>query len=509
MFSEGKVYSESTASVKRIFGAGLFIVLTAGFAFAEVNGKRNDEVTFEPFTVKLYDGSEVQAEKGKIKVPENRKNRDSRLITVAFVRVKSTSENPGTPLIYLAGGPGGSGTAAARFPYLMRYREVADLIFIDQRGTGMSSPRPLYRSKQPFPEDGFVNEQTALNRMMSQRKEAYEELIKQGFDLLGYNTQESADDINDLRKALGYEKVSLLGFSYGTHLGLITIRRHGDYLDKVVLVGTEGPNHTLKYPSTYQAQMIKLSAYAARDDDVNSFAPDMLALAERVLKKLAEDPVTVKIKPRGSDEEIPVKVGEFGLRLILRLDIGDGNDTPVFPALLHTIDQGDLDLLTWFVQKRYFMLASGFVNGMSMMMDAYSGISGPRLARVNDELDSCFLGMMVNLGEPDAYAAVGNPDLGNDYRKPIHSNVETLFISGTLDSNTPPFNTEEVRWGFPFSYHIIVDHAGHEDMWPKVEVQEEIIRFLKSGTISGKRISHKIPDFLSVADAKRNRGIVK
>ena len=41
----------------------------------------------------------------------------------------------------------------------------------------------------------------------------------QGVDIQAYNTIESAHDVDDLRKALGAEKLNLVGFSYGTHLG--------------------------------------------------------------------------------------------------------------------------------------------------------------------------------------------------------------------------------------------------------------------------------------------------
>src|SRR3546814_18583991 len=48
-------------------------------------------------------------------------------------------------LVYLAGGPGGSGISAAegpRFELFMALREVADVIALDQRGTGASAVDP-------------------------------------------------------------------------------------------------------------------------------------------------------------------------------------------------------------------------------------------------------------------------------------------------------------------------------------------------------------------------------
>ena len=46
-----------------------------------------------------------------------------------------------------------------------------------------------------------------------------------GVALRGYNTNESADDVDDLRKHLGVERIHLWGISYGSHLGLAILKR--------------------------------------------------------------------------------------------------------------------------------------------------------------------------------------------------------------------------------------------------------------------------------------------
>ena len=70
----------------------------------------------EPYVFEAGGGTKVDAELGHLKVRENRSRKDSRTIELAFVRFKSTAKEPRPPIIYLAGGPGGSGIAAARGP---------------------------------------------------------------------------------------------------------------------------------------------------------------------------------------------------------------------------------------------------------------------------------------------------------------------------------------------------------------------------------------------------------
>ena len=98
-----------------------------------------------PFRFTAGDGQETDAERGFFEVPEDRRIPGSRRIRLGYVRFASTSPNPGPPIVYLAGGPGGSGVRTAmgpRFPIFMALREVADVIAFDQRGTGLSAHIP-------------------------------------------------------------------------------------------------------------------------------------------------------------------------------------------------------------------------------------------------------------------------------------------------------------------------------------------------------------------------------
>jgi fermentation-respiration switch protein FrsA (DUF1100 family) len=83
----------------------------------------------------------------------------------------------------------------------------------------------------------------------------------------------------------------------------------------------------------------------------------------------------------------------------------------------------------------------------------------------------------------------------------LWSTLPALFISGTLDTNTPPFQAEEVRWGFPNSVHLIVENGGHETL-PSSEVQTVIADFFKGQDVKGRTVSFERTRFLSVEEAK-------
>lgn len=192
--------------------------------------QKADDLKIEPYIFENSKKEKIDAEFGKLTIPENRTNPNSRLIELTFVRFKSTSPNPGSPIIYLAGGPGGSGISAARgnrFPLFMAMREFGDVIALDQRGTGLSTPNLPCRSETALPLDKALTN-AELNAFASRElKKCADKWRSQGVDSAGYNTNENADDIESLRQVLGAKKISLWGISYGTTLGLATIKRHG------------------------------------------------------------------------------------------------------------------------------------------------------------------------------------------------------------------------------------------------------------------------------------------
>ncbi len=478
----------------------LFALATLAAPPADAPGIR-----WEPYVVKDRSGAEQTWNLGHLKVPQNRHDPDSGTIDLAFLRLESTSAHPGFPIVFLEGGPGQAATPMVRseraIESLAPLRAIADVILLDQRGTGLSSPLLACRAEAPAPLDVFSDDPAALQAFVSQAARCAARFRSDGVDVAAWNTRESADDLDDLRRALGAERLNLLGFSYGTHLATAAMRRHGDHLERVVLIGTEGPDHTWKLPSTLDGQLEKLSLLVADDPTVAKAVPDFAALTRRVLDRAASKPFMVQIDD-GHGETLELPVGRQGLRRILLWDIGDGNDLPWFPALIHQLGQGNTESLAWFVRKRYFQIGAG-VPLMSLAMDCASGVSAERRARIEAEAPSAAFGNVMNDLYEHVCSAIGVPQLDQTFREPIHSSVETLFVSGTIDSNTPPYQAEEVRWGMINGHHLIVIHAGHEDMLPDPRVREAIATFFRSGEVPVTRVVLPRPAFIAVDQVRR------
>ncbi len=438
---------------KIIFVIQLFCLAT--FANAQ-------EIAWEPHAYAARSGEKVEAQLGHLAVPENRNNPNSRTITLAFVRFPATTQHPGPPIVYLAGGPGGSGIESARgarFPIFMAMRAFGDVIALDQRGVGQSEPDMAYRAVEALPIDKPATRAAMAALYVKHVRAMSETMAAKGIELAGYTTDQNADDVNALRIALGAEKITLWGTSYGTHLSFPILRRYGEHIDRVILHGTEGPDHTDKLPSDTQRELESIAAAVRTDAALSEHIPDFMALATEVVQRFAAAPVTINLSPT-SDSKREIVVGDFELRMFIAENLRDRQSIAGLPAALYRIQRGDyLELGRWAFGARRFMGTSA----MFIAMDTASGASPERQARISREAETCLLQNAINFPFPEVREVACAPDAGDAFRGPLQSNVPTLFISGTLDGRTPISNAEEMLRGFPNGQHVIVENIGHGD----------------------------------------------
>jgi pimeloyl-ACP methyl ester carboxylesterase len=468
------------------------LVLTAIFLSSLAAGvaqQKAGELTVTAGVFESATGQKVDVEFGELPVPENRRRTDSRLIQLAFVRFKSTSKTPGSPIVYLAGGPGGSGIAAARgtrFPLFMAMREVADVIALDQRGVGLSKPNLNCKERVSFAPDKPQSRAALIEIYRIASRACAESFKQQGVDLNGYNTNESADDLEDLRKAIGASRINLWAISYGTHLSLATIRRHEKSIDHVILAGVEGPAHTLKLPSNIQKHLEHIDQFVKADTNLSKDIPSFLGLVASVLEVSEGQPVTVDVIDPNTKERVKVVLNKFAIQVLTGFSFG--RDESQLPAHYFAMSKGDFSGAAqgWLRLSK----GTGVGSAMAYMMDCASGVSDERRKLIASEAQKTLLGNILDFPFPEVCDAWGNPDAGQAFRSVVKSSVPVLFISGTLDVRTPPSNAEEVRKGFTNSSHLIIDGAVHSDplFLSSPQIKDVMLEFLKGEKISTTNI---------------------
>ena len=436
-------------------------------------------LSVEPYTFTGPNGVKIEAERGTFEVPENRSDPRSRKIKIGFVRFKSTSANPGDPIVYLAGGPGGTGTGTAqgpRFPLFMALREVADVIAYDQRGTGISSPTPLCPADPPFAGTTFTRE-TIVPFYRDRLARCFDWWESKGIDIDGYTTIENAHDIEDMRKALGVNKSKLWGISYGSHLGLAFLKYHGASVNRAVLSGIEGLDQTIKRPALTDELFARIQKVIDADPAAKAVYPDLAGMMRRVHAKLNEKPATVTFTPPGASSPVTVTFDGFAVQTLASGSIADPPAIARLPMLYLAADKGMYERiapLVWSLRQQ----VAGF-RGMPDAMDLASGATKARLALVNKEAETSLLADTLNFPMPQIMGIRPQIDAGDQFRAPFKSDVKALFISCTLDGRTYPEEAEEEIKGFRNRSRLIVENGGHNIYEADQRVADAVLAYFK------------------------------
>lgn len=464
------------------------------------------DVTLEPYSFRTFDGAEHQAELGHVWVRENRRGASTRLLQIAFVRLRSDARKPRPPVVFLPGGPGIPGTAMARVPVyyelFQKLQSLSDVVIPDQRGIGMSSPNTRCPVAPSLPPDVFATETGFRDVLIAQAHACSDYWRAQGIDLASFTTAASADDLEDLRRALGAERLGLLAHSYGTSLALEAIRRHGEHLDRVVLSGVEGPDHALQTPLAFDFALQKLSLLAATSPKVHSAFPDTYQEFQRVLDRVNREPLTVHIRSGASQQDVDLRVGAFLLEFAVKNMLPNGRKADRIPAFVYSLAKGDTSQLTGIVQDLYNGLASGST-AMEFAVMCSDGWSGSRRQLAQEQASHSVFGdaPFVQL-DPRLCSGVSAARPESDSLLPVWSSVPTLLLSGTLDSNTPVYQAEEVLWGLANGGSVIVENGFHETL-PSPEVQAIVMEFFSGSDIRRRTVPFAPPSFLTIEEAER------
>ncbi len=468
-------------------------VILFGLSLNNTAYSATPNITFEPYQFEAGDGTVVEAERGSFEVPENRNNPDARNIEIQFVRFKSTSDNPGAPIVYLAGGPGGSGVGTARgrrFPLFMAMREFGDVIAFDQRGTGWSNHITECETEHRFPLDQPLTREHSIPVLRQAANECATFWKSQGVDLAGYNTLESARDINALRQGLGVEKLTLWGISYGSHLAMAAVKVMPDNINRMVLTGIEGLNATVKLPARTDAYFQRLQDAINADSGAAEAFPDLAGLMRNVHAKLEQQPINAVFTDEAG-ETVNMTIGKLEMQMVGSFSIADPASAARLPAIYAMAAAGDVSRIAPFIYDNLRRDPISF-SGMPEAMDIMSGISSQRLSLVNQQAETSLLGDLLNFPMPHLANSFGLSDLGDGFRTQVTTDVPTLILTSTLDGRTYPEGAIEAVSG-PAIHRVIVENGGHNVFMQAPEISELIISYMRG---------EKTPDSVTLAPPK-------
>ena len=198
------------------------------------------------------DGTRILAgaECGMLSVPVDYSKPDGDVAQLQMIRFKATGQKIGS-LVINPGGPGESGveSAAAMAPTLPQsVRERFDLVGFDPRGVANSTPAVWCNSDadndrlRADPTVEYTPEGVA--HIEKENKEFVQRCVdKVGKEFLANaGTFNVAKDLEAIRVGLGDEKLTYLGYSYGTRIGALYAEAYPDKVRAMILDGAVDPN---------------------------------------------------------------------------------------------------------------------------------------------------------------------------------------------------------------------------------------------------------------------------
>jgi pimeloyl-ACP methyl ester carboxylesterase len=197
---------------------------------------------------------------GTVKVPVDYANASGDQITLALIRLPATGKRIGS-LLTNPGGPGGSGVEFVRSTgssFGKSLRERFDIVGFDPRGVGQSDPIRCLSGReldQFFAVDTSPDDTAEVDKLKSISRKFADGCEAKSAKLLPFvGTKNAAHDIDVIRAAVGDQKLTYYGASYGTLLGAWYAEEFPRNVRAMVLDGAVDPALTTSQTNIEQAK---------------------------------------------------------------------------------------------------------------------------------------------------------------------------------------------------------------------------------------------------------------
>jgi pimeloyl-ACP methyl ester carboxylesterase len=449
----------------------LSLIITFAFAlmamiFAGCTGGVNNDTT-QKVTLNLKScrvkGIDSEVKCATLDVFENRETKQGRKIALNIVVLPATARiKDNDPIFLFAGGPGQAATDLAQQASQMlgSLNDKRDIVLIDQRGTGKSN---LLNCK--VPEDDTPGMADPVQRDAIVKKftiECRDELAKRA-DLTQYTTTIAMADYDDVRVALGVDKINMLGVSYGTRSSMEYLRRYPAHVRSVVIDAVAPPSMALgmDFARDAGAAYEKMLADCAADARCKKAFPDLRADVDALLLKLAKSPVKAPVIDGVTGLTKEIDIGRDALLGAIFSSLYVPELAAVLPQSIAKAKQGDYTPL--FAQSALFSDGMEDMIAYGMRLSVACTEDVPRYTKADIESQSKRAPFGRLFVDQMALSCEVWPKgkMATDFTEPVKSDKPVLILSGGLDPVTPSVHGEEVKKSLSNALHLIAPNAGH------------------------------------------------
>ncbi|MBN9391862.1 MAG: alpha/beta fold hydrolase [Chloroflexi bacterium] len=416
---------------------------------------------------------------GYVIVPETHAQpNNGKTLKIAVLVFKSKATNPAEPVIYLEGGPGGHIQSIIDLmtgDFYNGFTQRGDAIFFDQRGVGNSQPE-LYcpeietQSEQDAPV--ILNPTDDAQHSVDSALACHDRLAKQGVNLAAFNSVESAGDVNDIRQALGYDKINVYGASYGTILAQTVMRLYPQIVRSTVIDSVVPPNVNpdITAIASGSRTMNLIFQTCAADAACNRAYPNLKDLFTKTYNLLNTTQPTVKVTIPETNTTLNVKVDGSKFVSVLFQLLYDKQTIQLLPRIISLVNSGNNAILAPLMAVpfevnletdlgMYFSVECAEEWPFSKLSDNQAAESQalPEFAQDSDIGVQSSITLCQKWNVPAASQAQVTL---------LKSDIPTLVMEGQFDPITPPEFGQKVAQGLSKSFYVEFPYNGHGEVVP-------------------------------------------
>lgn len=414
-------------------------------------------VTLRPCHV---EGVKEELRCGVYNVFENRKTRQGRMLPLKIILIPARHPHPDDgPVFYMAGGPGEAATELAELVMESGDSEEHDVVLVDERGTGDGNRLDC---RSPASDD---NLEAYLNGPFDPAAaRACRDELQKTHDLTQYSTPNFVEDIDEIRGAMGYDRINISAGSFGTYAALMYMRAHRDhvrtaYLSSLVPLSNRVP---LYHAEAAQLALEEVFDECDQEPACHAAYPRLREKFAALLSKVREAPVLASIRHPVSGAPTSIQLTERAFGDALRTMMYRSPSAREIPLLIEQATKGDFSPFAEAAVRASRNIYSGLGMGLHYAITCGEFVSRIRPEEIESATRGSFLGSWRVRDQMAACADWPKTELPVDYFEPFRSDVPMLLISGEADGTGP-----RGRWGkegmpsMPNAVHLIVPGGGH------------------------------------------------
>ncbi|PHH65756.1 hypothetical protein CDD81_1483 [Ophiocordyceps australis] len=223
-------------------------------------------------------------------------------ITLGMVRIKSNNSQPLGNLIVNPGGPGYSPVSA----FVLQQQDALvsenlikhyNIIAPDPRGVGLSNPvqcnASLYNQRVP----SYIANAQDFDNLVAHNQALGESCTQMTGPAINFlDTVSVAKDLDQIRQALGDEKLDFLGVSYGTFLGSQYAELFPQRVGRMVLDGILGHSQSdadamLTEATTFEAMFNSFARLCYTAPECAFYQQDLPSIFDQMVDEANEQPI--------------------------------------------------------------------------------------------------------------------------------------------------------------------------------------------------------------------------